>query len=65
MLLARQQRLQGLNVGSRRHQRDLIPGIDAVQVKPVIDRFFPLAEIADAFRFQESGGHFGKIVVEF
>ncbi|WP_404426922.1 zinc-binding dehydrogenase [Thalassospira australica] len=29
------------------------------------DRSFPLAEIADAFRFQESGGHFGKIVVEY
>jgi hypothetical protein len=32
---------------------------------PVIDRSFPLAEIAEAFRLQESGGHFGKIVVEF
>lgn len=56
---------EGLIVGSRRHQLDLIRGIDAVQVQPVIDRSFPLAEIADAFRLQESGGHFGKIVVEF
>ncbi|WP_425329891.1 zinc-binding dehydrogenase [Thalassospira tepidiphila] len=29
------------------------------------DRSFPLAEIADAFGLQESGGHFGKIVVEY
>ena len=65
MLMARQQRLQGLIVGSRRHQLDLIRGIDAVHSHPVIDRSFPLAEIADAFRLQESGGHFGKIVVEF
>lgn len=65
MLMARQQRLEGLIVGSRRHQLDLIRGIDAVHGRPVIDRSFPLADIADAFRLQESGGHFGKIVVEF
>lgn len=65
MLMARQQRLQGLIVGSRRHQLDLIRGLEAVDVLPVIDRSFPLAEMADAFRFQESSGHFGKIVVEF
>ncbi|RTL22374.1 MAG: NAD(P)-dependent alcohol dehydrogenase, partial [Sphingomonadaceae bacterium] len=65
MLMARQQRLQGLIVGSRRHQTDLIRGIDAVRGHPVIDRSFPLAELADAFRLQETGGHFGKIVVEF
>ncbi|WP_156843054.1 zinc-dependent alcohol dehydrogenase family protein [Novosphingobium aquimarinum] len=65
MLMARQQRLQGLIVGSRRHQMDLIRSIDAIHVHPLIDRSFPLAELANAFRFQESGGHFGKIVVEF
>lgn len=59
MLMARQQRLQDLIVGSRRHQLDLIRGIDAVHSHPAIDRSFPLAEIADAFRIQESGGHFG------
>jgi hypothetical protein len=31
----------------------------------VIDRSFPLAELADAFRLQETGGQFGTIVVEF
>lgn len=65
MLMARQQRLQGLIVGSRRHQLDLIRGIDAIHGHPVIDRSFPLAEIADAFQLQESGGHFRKIVVEY
>ena len=65
MLMARQQRLQGLIVGSRRHQMNLIRGIDAVHGHPVIDRSFPLAELAEAFRLQESGGHFGKIVIEF
>ena len=44
---------------------DLIRGIDAVHGHPVIDRSFPLDAIADAFRLQEAGGHFGKIVLEF
>lgn len=44
---------------------DLIRGIDAVHGDPVIDRSFPLAELADAFQQQETGGHCGKIVVEF
>lgn len=65
MLMARQQRLQGLIVGSRRHQMDLIRCIDAVHGHPVIDRSFPLDASADAFRLQEAGGHFGKIVIEF
>jgi NADPH:quinone reductase-like Zn-dependent oxidoreductase len=65
LLMARQQRLQGLIVGSRRHQMDLIRAIDAVHGHPVIDRSYPLSDIADAFRLQEACGHFGKIVLEF
>ena len=41
MLMPRQQRLQGLIVGSRLHQMDLIRGIDAVHGHPMIDRSFP------------------------
>ena len=44
---------------------DLIRSIDAVHGHPVIDRSFPLAELAHAFRLQEVSGHFGKIVVEY
>ncbi|GGC59068.1 hypothetical protein GCM10011362_04370 [Marinobacter halophilus] len=32
---------------------------------PVIDRSFTLDEIADAFRYEEPGKHFGKICLEF
>jgi len=64
-LMARQQRLQGLVVGSRQHQLDMIRAIDATNIKPVIDRSFPLDGLGDAFRLQQAGGHFGKIVIEF
>lgn len=30
----------------------------------VIDRHFPLEELVEAFRYQESGRHFGKIVID-
>jgi NADPH:quinone reductase-like Zn-dependent oxidoreductase len=64
-LMARQQRLQGLIVGSRRHQMDLVRAIDATQLRPVIDRTFALHELANAFRHEEAGAHFGKICLEF
>jgi NADPH:quinone reductase-like Zn-dependent oxidoreductase len=65
MLMRKQQRLQGLIVGSRRHQIDFVRALEATKLKPVIDASFPLEKIADAFRLQQAGGHFGKIVLEF
>lgn len=64
-LMIRQQRLHGLVVGSRRHQQDMVRALAATGIRPVIDRSFALEDIADAFRLQKSGGHFGKIVLEF
>jgi NADPH:quinone reductase-like Zn-dependent oxidoreductase len=58
------QRIQGLTVGARRHQEDMIRAIDANGIRPVIDSHFPLERIADAFRHQESGKHFGKICLD-
>jgi NADPH:quinone reductase-like Zn-dependent oxidoreductase len=60
-LMCRQQKLQGLIVGSRKHQVDMIRAIDANGIKPVIDSTYPLDEIGDAFRHQAAGKHFGKV----
>lgn len=65
MMMGKQARLQGLIVGSRAHQLDMVRGLEATGMKPVIDRSFPLEGLADAFRHEESGAHFGKIVLEF
>jgi NADPH:quinone reductase-like Zn-dependent oxidoreductase len=64
-LMAKQARLKGLIVGNRRQQMDFVRAIEATGLRPVIDRSFGLAEIADAFRYEESGAHFGKIGLEF
>lgn len=64
-LMAKQARLEGLIVGSRSHQQDLVAAVEATGIGPVIDRSFGLAELPDAFRHQESNRHFGKICLEF
>jgi NADPH:quinone reductase-like Zn-dependent oxidoreductase len=64
MLMFKNLRVQGLTVGSRAMQLDMIAGIEANGIKPVIDSHFPLAGLADAFRHQASNQHFGKIVVD-
>jgi NADPH:quinone reductase-like Zn-dependent oxidoreductase len=64
-LMAKQARLQGLIVGSRREQQDFIRALEGTAIRPVIDRRFPLEQLADAFRYEMSAGHFGKIGVEW
>lgn len=58
-------RMTGLAVGSRAMQQKLVDSIHISGWKPVIDKSFSLEELADAFRYQETGQHFGKIVVEY
>ena len=55
--------LSGITVGSRRHQEDMIAAIEANKIKPVMDKHFPLDEIAAAFAHQASQAHFGKIIL--
>ncbi|MDN5940018.1 MAG: zinc-binding dehydrogenase, partial [Salinisphaera sp.] len=61
MLIRKQPRIKAIAVGSRAHQLQLVAALDSLAVKPVIDRRFALEDIADAFRYQESQQHFGKI----
>jgi len=64
LLFSKNLKVQGLTVGSRAMQQDMIAAIEANGIKPVISDTFALAGLADAFRHQESGSHFGKIAVE-
>ena len=52
---AKRLRLQGVTVGSRRDQNDLVRAIEANNIRPVIDRIFPFEELADAFRYLQTG----------
>lgn len=64
LLFSKNLKVQGLTVGSRAMQQDMIAATEANGIKPVISDTFALADLADAFRHQESGSHFGKIAVE-
>lgn len=63
-LFQKNARIHGITVGSQQHQADMINAIEANGMKPVIDSSFPLEELADAFRHQESQQHFGKICID-
>jgi NADPH:quinone reductase-like Zn-dependent oxidoreductase len=65
LLMAKQARLQGLIVGTRRQQQEYVAALEQAGIRPVLDRSFPLEQLADAFKLQQSGEHFGKIVVEW
>jgi NADPH:quinone reductase-like Zn-dependent oxidoreductase len=63
LVLMKAIRLQGVFVGSRAMLEALNRILEEKQIRPVIDRTFPLAEAADAFRYLEGGSHFGKVVI--
>lgn len=64
-LMAKQARLQGLIVGSRRHQQDYVAALEQTGIRPVIHASLPLEQLPEALRLQERGGHFGKLVIEW
>ena len=57
-------RMQGIFVGSKQMFEDLNRAIEVARLKPVIDRVFSFNEVKEAFRYMESGSHFGKIVIK-
>lgn len=63
-LFSNQIRTSGISIGSRADQEDLVRAMTVNRLKPVIDRVFPLQDIADAFRHYESGKTFGKVCLE-
>jgi NADPH:quinone reductase-like Zn-dependent oxidoreductase len=57
-------RIQGVTVGNRDQFEDMCRALAQNRIHPVVDSAFPLAQAREAFRLMESGGHFGKIVVD-
>jgi NADPH:quinone reductase-like Zn-dependent oxidoreductase len=57
-------RVQGIFVGSREMFEAMNRAIDLHQLRPVIDRVFPFAEVRQALRHMESAAHFGKICLK-
>jgi NADPH:quinone reductase-like Zn-dependent oxidoreductase len=65
LLMARQQKLQGLIVGNRRQQIDMIRAIDTIGIKPVLETQGGLDALPAALGKMASGAHFGKLTLAF
>jgi NADPH:quinone reductase-like Zn-dependent oxidoreductase len=56
--------VQGIFVGSRTMFESMNKAITTNNLQPVIDKVFPFSEAAAAFRYLETGRHFGKVVIK-
>ncbi|PXV71805.1 NAD(P)-dependent alcohol dehydrogenase [Pantoea sp. PNA 03-3] len=64
-VLAKQVTIKGVIVASRQDQIDYVNALEGMNQKPVVDRLFRYQDLAEAFAWQQSGSHFGKICVEW
>ena len=63
-VVSRKVRMQGVTVGSREHMLDMLRAVEMHNINPVIDQVFALEDTAQAFRYLDSGVHFGKVCIE-
>jgi NADPH:quinone reductase-like Zn-dependent oxidoreductase len=56
--------INGITVGSREHAEDMVAAIEGGGLKPVIDRHYRLEQLPEALSLMQSGGHFGKVVID-
>jgi NADPH:quinone reductase-like Zn-dependent oxidoreductase len=62
-ILMRNIRVQGIFVGSREMFEAMNRAIAMAKLKPIVDRVFPFRQAVEAFRYMESGAHFGKVAI--
>ena len=62
-ILRKNIKVQGTYVGSVAMMEDMIRAIDVNRMSPVVDRTFGFEQATEALLYQESGSHFGKVVI--
>ncbi|KAL4932907.1 zinc-dependent alcohol dehydrogenase family protein [Aspergillus undulatus] len=63
-ILARSLTVTGSTVGSRLEFEAMLAAMASREIRPVIDRVYPLAEYRKAYQRLESGQQVGKVVIE-
>ena len=56
--------INGITVGNRENVEQMVSAIEVAKLKPVIDRHFALEQLPEALALMQSGGHFGKVVID-
>lgn len=59
-----QYQLFGSTMGSREELRELLELMEKHELRPVVDKVFPLKETDQAFEYLQAGGQFGKIALK-
>lgn len=61
--MLKQPRIRPIAVGNRAMQERMVDFLETIELRPMIDCCFDLDNLAEAFRYQLSGQHFGKICI--
>jgi len=51
-------------LATRAFEKSVLPHVASGRIRVIVDRTFPLAEVAEAHRYLESNENFGKVVLE-
>ena len=62
LIYNKQLQISGTVMGTSQEFEAMLAFYQKHQLHPVIDKEFPLSEIAEAFRYMNEGAHFGKVV---
>ncbi|MDR9829172.1 NAD(P)-dependent alcohol dehydrogenase [Vibrio sp. FNV 38] len=64
-LILRHIKISGLAVGSREMQNKMVTALEVNNIHPILDKSFNFNELGEAFEYQASGSHFGKITIKY
>jgi zinc-binding alcohol dehydrogenase/oxidoreductase len=64
MFFSKQISLYGTTMGTRDEFLSMLDFIESRNIKPILDKTFPLSQIQQAFQRMEAGEHFGKIILD-
>ncbi len=62
-LLSHQVQIRGIFMESTEELRALMRAVDALKLKPAIDKIFPFTQVKEAYHHLESQKHIGKVVI--